>query len=189
MEITLRKEVVINKQICRICMIFLSVIAIGLGAFVRIPLPFTPVPITLQTFFVLLSAALLGRKLSIIAQGIYLFLGILGLPVFTEAAKGLVYLFSPTAGYLIGFILASILTTVLLKRLKQGYFSAMLVFCASSAVILLSGSLWLKISLGISITQALFMGFIPFIFGDLLKSQAASFVYLKLNKRVKEILY
>jgi biotin transport system substrate-specific component len=170
-------------------MVFLSVIAISLGAFVRIPLPFTPVPITLQTFFVLLSAALIGRKLSIIAQGIYVFMGILGLPVFTGAASGLVYLFSPTAGYLIGFILASIFTTVSLKWLKQGYFSVMLVFCASSVVILLSGSLWLKVSLGVSITQALFMGFIPFIFGDLLKSQAASFVYLKLNKRVKEILY
>jgi len=137
MEIALKKELILNKQICRFFMVFLSVTLMSLGAFVRIPLPFTPVPITLQTFFVLLSASLLGRKLSVIAQGIYVLLGILGLPVFIGAASGLAYLMSPTAGYIAGFILVSIFTAVLMERLKQGYLSTMLVFCISSVVILL----------------------------------------------------
>jgi biotin transport system substrate-specific component len=188
MELVLKRELIVNKQICRISLVLFSVVLISLGAFVRIPLPFTPVPITLQTFFVLLSASLLGRKLSVAAQGGYILLGVLGFPVFTGAASGLVYLLSPTAGYLAGFVLASIFTAVAVKWLKQSYLSVMLVFCASSAIILLIGSFWLKISLGISLTQALFMGFVPFIFGDILKSQAAALAYLGLNKRVKQIL-
>lgn len=188
MEIALNREVILNKQICRLSLVALSVILMSLGAFVRIPLPFTPVPITLQTFFVLLSASLLGRKLSVTSQGIYVLLGVLGLPVFTGAASGPAYLLSPTAGYLVGFILASIFTAVLMKMPKQSYFSVMLVFCLSSAIILLAGSLWLKASLGISVTQAFFMGFVPFIFGDFLKSQAAAFIYLRFKKRAEEIL-
>lgn len=188
MDIALKRELILSKQICRVCLVCFSVILMSLGAFVRIPLPFTPVPITLQTFFVLLSASLLGRKLSIIGQGAYVFLGVLGLPVFTGSASGLVYLMSPTAGYLVGFILVSVFAAVSMKRIKQSYLSVMLLFCVFSAVILLAGSLWLKVSLGISVTQALIIGFVPFIFGDFLKSIAATVVYLGLKKRVEEIL-
>ncbi|MFH0855887.1 MAG: biotin transporter BioY [Candidatus Omnitrophota bacterium] len=188
MDIALKKEFMASKQVCGSFMVFSAVALMSLGAFVRIPLPFTPVPITLQTFFVLLSASLLGKKLSVTAQAAYVFLGVSGLPVFTGAASGLAYLVSPTAGYLLGFIPASIFTAVAIKRLKQSYLAVALVFCISSAAILLSGSLWLKASLGISVTQAFVMGFVPFVLGDFLKSIAAASVYLSLRKRLEEIL-
>jgi len=168
--------------------VFVSVILITLGAFVRIPLPFTPVPITLQTFFVLLSAGLLGRKLSIISLASYIFLGALGLPVFSGAISGLVYLVSPTAGYLFGFILAALFAAVSLKQAQDNRPKVFLVFCVSSAIILLAGSLWLKASLGISLTRSLLMGFVPFIFGDFLKSIAATLVYLRFKNRVASAL-
>jgi biotin transport system substrate-specific component len=155
---------------------------------VRLPLPFTPVPITLQTFFVLLSAGLLGRKLGVVTQSSYIFLGALGLPVFTGAASGLGYLISPTAGYLLGFVLAAIFAGACLRQAKPDFFPVMAVFGASSLVILLTGSIWLKLSLGISLTQALLMGFAPFIFGDLLKSIAAAYAYLKLKNRFEQVL-
>ena len=188
MEAVLRKEVILNRRICRTCAVFVSVILITLGAFVRISLPFTPVPITLQTFFVLLSAGLLGRRLSLITQTSYIFLGVLGLPVFTGAASGLGYLISPTAGYLLGFILAAIFAAVSLKQVKNSLLKVLAVFCIASAMILLTGSLWLKVSFGISLTQSLLMGFAPFIFGDFLKALAATLAYLGFKNRVESVL-
>jgi len=188
MEFALNKELIISKQANRVCAVFFSVVFISLGAFVRIPLPFTPVPITLQTFFVLLSAGLLGRRLSVTAQTSYIFLGALGLPVFTGASSGLAYLASPTAGYLFGFILAAIFIAVFLKFAGNNPRLVLAAFCVSSAVILLAGSLWLKFSLGITLGQSLFIGFMPFIAGDFLKSIAAAFVYSKLKTRAGEIL-
>lgn len=187
MEAILRREVILNKQICRACAVGLTVTCIALGAFVRVPLPFTPVPLTLQTFFILLSAALLDRRLMLISQSGYILLGILGLPVFTGAGSGLVYLLSPTAGYLFGFILASLFIGVSLEEPGKGL-PLPAVFCIASAIILLTGSLWLKVILGISLTQALLMGFAPFVLGDCLKALAAAGVYLGLRKRVKAIL-
>jgi biotin transport system substrate-specific component len=188
MEFALNKELALNKQANRVFAVFFSVVFISLGAFVRIPLPFTPVPITLQTFFVLLSVGLLGRRLSLTAQTSYIFLGALGLPIFTGASSGLSYLVSPTAGYLLGFVLAALFSAVFLKLAGDSPRLVLGVFLASSALILLSGSLWLKFSLGLSFPQSLFIGFIPFIVGDFLKAMAAAFVYSKLKTRAGQIL-
>lgn len=188
MEFALNKELTISKQVNRTLAVFFSVIFIALGAFVRVPLPFTPVPLTLQTFFVLLSAGLLGRRLSLTSQISYIFLGALGLPVFTGASSGLIYLVSPTAGYLFGFILAALFTAVFLKRAGDNPRKVTAAFCASSAGILLAGSLWLKFSLGITLTQALLIGFVPFVAGDFLKAAAAAFVYSKLKNRAGQVL-
>ena len=78
MEAILRKEILVNKTISRIIGLLTFIILTSLGAFVRLPLPFTPVPITLQTFFVLLSGAFLGSRLGISAQLGYILLGIFG---------------------------------------------------------------------------------------------------------------
>lgn len=74
------------------------------GAFVKIPL--WPVPLTLQTFFVLLSGLMLGPRLGSLSQAVYVVLGLAGLPVFTNGG-GLGYLFQPTFGYLVGFVVAA----------------------------------------------------------------------------------
>src|SRR3972149_5422736 len=81
------------------------VVMTALGAHVRIPLPFTPVPITLQTFFVHLAGATLGPALGPVSQALYILAGTAGMPVFAGGASGLAYLVkgAPT-GYLIGFV-------------------------------------------------------------------------------------
>jgi len=187
-EAILRRELIANKQLCRLTAVLFAVILVSLGAFVRIPLPFTPVPLTLQTFFVLLSAGLLGRKLGLTAQLSYVLLGALGLPVFTNAAAGLSYFFSPTAGYLAGFILATFFVSGAIRSVKNNPLSVALVFYTGSMIILLSGSIWLKLSLGISLSQALAIGCLPFVPGDLLKVAAVTCIYLKLRSRAAEIL-
>ncbi|MCX5726738.1 MAG: biotin transporter BioY, partial [Candidatus Saganbacteria bacterium] len=83
-----RKEIVVSPVACGVIGVFGFIILTAAGAFVRIPLPFTPVPLTLQTFFVLLAGAVLGRKLGLLSQAGYVILGMLGLPIFAGAAGG-----------------------------------------------------------------------------------------------------
>jgi len=98
MEAVLKRELTGSKTLniaIGVCF-FLPLTA--LGAFVRVPLPFTPVPITLQTFFVLLSGAFLGRRSGSLTQLLYLVMGVCGAPIFTGAASGWIYLLGPTGG-------------------------------------------------------------------------------------------
>lgn len=187
MEAILKKELVINKTWCRLIGVLVFVILTSLGAFVRIPLPFTPVPITFQTFFVLLSGAFLGSNLGLTTQLSYIILGILGLPIFAGAASGPLYLFGPTGGYLVGFILASLLVGKFIKYGKDNLFSIFAILCIADFILLGCGTIWLKFLFGYPFRRLLFMGFIPFIPGDLLKALVATYLYLKLKSRLREI--
>jgi biotin transport system substrate-specific component len=189
MEAIIKKELIRNKGLCQLFGVGVFIILTVLSAFVRIPLPFTPVPLTLQTFFVLLSGALLGRKLGVFAQGAYLFLGLTGQQVFTGLGSGSLYLLGPTGGYIVGFILASFLAGSLLIKEKQSVFVVFIKLLAADFIILFSGLLWLKISLSCSLSKAFLLGFFPFILGDLLKVALATVVYQKLRARIKEALY
>ena len=187
MELVLRREIIVNKSLCRITGALIFIIMTALGAFVRIPLPFTPVPITLQTFFVLLSGLFLGSSLGASSQIGYIFLGVAGLPIFTAAGSGLLYLAGPTTGYLIGFILAAFFTGTFIKNARNSFFGAFCVICAADFILLFSGVIWLKLIFGYSFGKLLLIGMAPFIPGDLIKALAAAFIYLKLKNRIKEV--
>lgn len=176
MEAILKREIITNKTVCRVLAVAGFVALITLGAFVRIPLPFTPVPLTLQTFFVLLAGAFLGSRLGVVTQVCYFVLGV----------SGLAYFFGPTGGYLLGFILAALVTGKLIKG-RINFFSVFLVFCLADALLLASGTLWLKILFNLSIPKAIFLGFVPFIAGDIIKIFFATLIYLKLNARASQI--
>ena len=188
MEAILKKELVINKNFCRTTAVIISVLLISLGAFMRIPLPFTPVPITMQTFFVLFCAAMLGARLGTLVQVIYVILGISGFSLFTGAGSSSLYLFGPTGGYLAGFIFSAIFIAKAVKFCKNNPFLLFAVFSVASFMILGFGTLWLKILLGVSVKKALFLGFAPFVAGDLCKAWAASYLYSKTGSRIKEII-
>jgi biotin transporter BioY len=125
------------------------------------------VPITMQTFVVLLSGILLGSKKGAASQIIYLLMGLSGLPWFARGG-GLGYILSPTFGYILGFILASYLVGLLIekgwgKKIKTIIF----VLLIGEAAIYLFGILWLAKFVGFN--KALTFGFYPFILGDFLK--------------------
>jgi len=188
MEAILKKEIVSNKVLCRMFGVLAFVCLTGLGAFVRIPLSFTPVPLTLQTFFVLLSGAFLGSNLAGIAQLSYLFLGVTGLPIFTgPQVSGLSYLSGPTGGYLFGFVLASLFIGRFIKYIQNNLFVIFGLFLLGDFIILSLGVMWLRLLFGYNFTKLLSIGFLPFIPGDLLKAYLASILYLKLKSRLKEI--
>jgi biotin transport system substrate-specific component len=187
MEAIFKKEIILNKALCRIISVAVFVILTTLGAFVRIPLPFSPVPLTLQTLFVLLSGAILGSNLGTISQLSYILLGVAGIPIFTGAGSGLVSLFGPTGGYLWGFIFAAMFTGRFITHTDK-LSSVFGILCIADLLILVCGTVWLKFLSGYSLGKVLLIGFIPFIPGDLLKAWSASILYMRLKPRLIEIL-
>jgi biotin transport system substrate-specific component len=188
MEAIIKRELIRDKRICRVLAVTVFVILTALSAFVRIPLPFTPVPFTLQTFFVLLSGSLLGRRLGSLTQGLYMLLGLVGFQVFTGAGSGSLYLFGPTGGYIAGFVLASFLAGGLFAEAKQGWPTVFIKLLFADLAILFCGMFWLKISLSCSLGRAFLLGFLPFIPGDILKVISAAIVYSKIHLRIKAAL-
>lgn len=140
----------------------------ALGAYIYIPLPFTPVPITLQTLFVLLSAVNLGPIRGALAQTLYLLLGVFGVPFFAGGVSGIAVLFGPTGGYLVGFILATALVGVIYRK-RSSSLSLILGLLAGEFVIFLFGVLFLSFYMKITISKAIVLGLVPFIPGESLK--------------------
>lgn len=142
----------------------------ALAAQLRVPLPFTPVPITGQTFAVLLAGAALGSRAGAASQGLYVLLGLAGFPVFQNGNGGWSYATGPTLGYLIGFIVAAAAVGYLAERKQDRTIATALpAFLAGTAVIYLFGVSWLMLSLPTDLTDALVKGLAPFVVGDLLK--------------------
>ena len=154
------------------------VVLIALGAHVKLFLPNNPlVPVTLQTFFVLLAGAMLGPRDGMIAVLCYITVGIVGGPVFALGSGGLAYLAGPTGGYLVGFVAAAGVVGRAARtdaggesaprwRLAAG-------LLAGGALILLLGWAHLALVVGRGWSRAVDFGVRPFILGDLLKVAAA----------------
>ena len=164
----LHREVIVGRRAVSTVAILTTVVCLTLGAYARIPLPFSPVPITLQTFFVLVAGVALGQRLGTLSLSIYLLLGTLGLPLFTGAWLGV------TTGYLVGFVAAGWLIATLTSRTRKPSTQRLaLSMLAGTAIIWLCGAAWLAFGLGLGIHKAILGGILPFVVGDLLKLAAA----------------
>ncbi len=160
-------------------MVYASLFAalMAVGAYMEIPVPLSPVPITMQTLFVLMAGAMLGARWGTISVLVYLFLGIVGLPVFSRGSSGLGVLFGPTGGFLIGFLLGTFVIGYLcdLYGRNRVHFN-ILFMLAGLFFIYLSGILQLMIVASLSLPEALALGLIPFIPGAILKLVAAAII-------------
>jgi biotin transport system substrate-specific component len=148
---------------------------------IRIPLPFTPVPITGQTFGVLLTGALLGSRYGTFVVISYVVQGLTGLPVFAGLKGGIAVLFGPTGGYILGFIPAAFVVGWLLEK---GWYKnlvlTIIAFALGNVIIYTFGLPWLAFFVGWN--QVLQMGFLPFLPGDLLKMILAVLVIRSISK-------
>ncbi len=132
-----------------------------------------PVPISAQTFAVLLIGALLGPKRGAICVLAYLVEGAMGLPVFAQGKAGLVVFLGPTGGYLVGFIAAAYIVGLLAKKgWDRRFLTTFLAMLIGSSVIYLFGVGWLSCLVGAK--QALIAGLYPFVVGDILKALLAA---------------
>jgi biotin transport system substrate-specific component len=153
------------------------------AAQVSIPLPFTPVPFTLQPMVVLLGGAALGSRLGLSAQLLYLAAGLAGLPVFAASPllpQGALRLIGPTGGYLMSYPLAAFVTGRLAERgFDRRYLTSVLAMACGLAVIFACGVLWLAFLASpapAGLSTALRTGFYPFIPADIFKLFVAAAV-------------
>lgn len=146
----------------------------ALAAQWRFHLPFTPVPITGQTFAVLLTGAALGWRMGAAGQALYIAVGLAGAPVFTDAGSGWEVIAGPTGGYIVGFVFAAGLVGWAAERGFDRKFAPMVAaFLAGSAVVYLFGVLGLMAATGWPLSEAVARGVAPFLVGDLVKALAA----------------
>lgn len=146
-------------------------------AHIAVPLYFTPVPLTLQPFAVLLMGLLLSPRLAAASLVAYLGEGALGLPVFAPAAAsvpGLAHLFGPTAGYLLAYPFAALLISYLYRRTGRGFVAGLSSAAAGSLLILSVGALWLAMFTHASAAVVLMQAVVPFLPGDILKVVSAA---------------
>lgn len=139
------------------------------AAHVRIPLPFTPVPLTLQTLVVLVAGGLLGPRVGLVSQVGYLLLSLLGLPVLATAS-----FLGPTGGYVLGFVAMAVIMGYCARQRSLGWLVAGTVL--ATLALYTCGTLWLTAYTGQSLQRAVMLGVAPFVFGDALKCAAAIMV-------------
>ncbi|MEO6989993.1 MAG: biotin transporter BioY [Candidatus Baltobacteraceae bacterium] len=155
----------------------------ALSAQVSIPLPFSPVPISGQTFGVVLVVALLGTRQATLAMIAYLIEGASGLPVFAEHAGGALWLLGPSAGYLWSFPLAAYVTGWLLDRgLSRTFAGRLAAVATGTAAVFAFGWAWLAHVLANPAT-ALALGVVPFVVGDVVKTLLAAAIMPALGLR------
>jgi biotin transport system substrate-specific component len=142
------------------------------------PLPFTPVPFTIQPMIVLIGAAALGSRLGALAQILYLMLGIAGLPVFAfspELPQGVARLLGPTGGYLMAYPIAAFVTGLLAERgFDRRYLTSIVAMGVGLSIVFAGGVLWIARLAGLD--TALATGLYPFIIVDVMKVVAAGLV-------------
>lgn len=165
--------------------------ALGVSAFtvllcfaslIKIPLPFTPVPVTLQTLAVLLAASTLGSRLGLASVGLYMGMGVLGVPLFANAGSGLLYLFGPTAGYLFGFLFAAWSVASLLEVFgRKNFFVCYAVMMIGISSIYFIGGMWLAIGYGWDLKRIMYLGVLPFVVADSIKAFVAALLCQKIK--------
>jgi biotin transport system substrate-specific component len=166
-------------------LIVLGTLFTAVLAQVQIPLPFTPVPLTGQTFAVLIIGAALGSKRGIASMVLYLALGAMGLPFFAGGAYGLKVVMGATGGYLVGFIISAYVIGLLAERgLERSIRTSIIPCLVGTVIIYVCGVTWLGIVLG-SFSKATTLGLVPFLIGDVIKLVAAALALPAAWKLVK----
>jgi biotin transport system substrate-specific component len=157
--------------------IFVAVLTAA-AAQLSFPLPFTPVPFTIQPMIVLVGAAALGSRLGALSQILYLMLGLAGLPVFAYAPElphGFARLLGPSGGYLMAYPIAAFATGLLAEwGFDRRYLTSILAMAVGLSVIFIGGVAWLSTAVGLR--PALEAGLYPFLIVDLVKIVAAGLI-------------
>ncbi|GGD69054.1 biotin transporter BioY [Microbacterium murale] len=159
-----------SRQGARVRDVVLTIIGtafITVAGYITIPLPFTPVPISLATFAVLLTGAALGPLRGSASAGLYLVLGLVGVPLFAHGASG--WAFS-SFGYIVGYVVAALIVGALARRRSdRSVWSTLGLAAVGSLTIYAFGVPWLAAFAGIDLAAAFALGVLPFLIGDAVK--------------------
>lgn len=178
------KQKIRTKQMVLIAL--MTAVTCVLGP-LSIPLPFSPVPISLTNFAIFLAIFVLGMKSGTISFIIYLLLGAVGVPVFSSFRGGFQVLAGPTGGYLIGFIFLALIMGFALDHFDRKLVPTIIGMIIGMAVCYAFGTVWLAKLLSLSFKEGLMMGVIPYLPGDAAKIIIAAIVGPKLYGATQKI--
>jgi len=147
---------------------------VALCARLSLPLPFTPVPLTLANLGVLIVGLTLGSRAGFAALALYLAEGAMGLPVFSVGTGGIAQLLGPTGGYLMAYPLAAFLAGFIAERGTKGFARFAIAAVAAEIVIFAGGLSWLAIMAQSGVSQAARFGLYPFVFAEVMKVMSAA---------------
>ena len=156
-----------NLRMTVYCALFTALIIIG--AYISIPIPIGPVPITLADFFVMLTGFFLGAKYGFLTVVLYLALGTIGLPVFSNGGSGFAFLFGPTGGFLFGYLFLVVGIGLFIDNLKSSFIIDLLALLVGNVLLYAVGITWLRVTLDMTWSAAVLAGLIPFIPGTIVK--------------------
>lgn len=169
-------EVVEDRRIRLALGIVAFVVATSFGAYVAVPVPWTPVPMTLQPLFVVLAGMLLGPRAGAAAMASYLAVGAAGFPVFSSGHGGIAWLLGPTGGYLVAYPAAAFLAGWISGGRGAGTARIFLGALAGLLTLYVGGISQLAVLTGEDLSTLLALGVVPFFLGDLLKILIATVV-------------
>lgn len=153
-----------------------------------VPLPFSPVPLSLTTFALYLAIYVLGTKMSLICYFLYLLIGFVGVPVFSSFSAGPAKLLGPTGGYLIGFFFLVLSSGIFIEKWPDKKALHLVGMIIGNLICYLFGTAWLAYQAGLDFKSALWAGVIPFIPGDLIKIILALLIGSQIHKKLRTIL-
>jgi biotin transport system substrate-specific component len=169
------QDVVVDRRARATVGVLAFALAIAFGAQVAVPLPFTPVPITLQTLFVVLAGVVLGPRLGALAAGTYVLAGAAGAPVFANGGAGLPWLLGPTGGYLLAAPIAALIAGAVAGR-ESGALRTSAGLALGVLAMYAGGVAQLQALTGQSLSAVLALGVYPFVIGDALQVLGALWV-------------
>jgi biotin transport system substrate-specific component len=164
-----------NEVVYKLMLAFSFTLLTGIGAYMKVYTPFTPVPFTAQVFFVLLSGAVLGSTYGGASQVMYVILGVVGVPWFAGGNSGYEYMMGATGGYLVGFVIAAFMIGYFVDRYVRSrtLMGLLPIMMLGVGVIYVVGATWLALALDLSAWQAVTLGITPFILLDVVKAVLA----------------
>lgn len=151
-----------------------------------LPLPFSPIPISLTNLAIYISVYVLGWKRGTVSYIIYLVIGLVGLPVFSSFTGGPGKLFGPTGGFLIGFLFMSVISGLFIERWFSKPLMCLLGMLLGNVVCYFFGTLWLAKESGMTFYQSLLTGVVPFLPGDCIKIFLAHLLGSQIRLRLQK---
>ncbi|MBU3186742.1 biotin transporter BioY [Clostridium estertheticum] len=147
-------------------------------------LPIGIVPISLTNLAIYFSVYVLGQKRGTLSYIVYLFIGLVGLPVFSGFSGGFTKLFGPTGGYLIGFIFMAFISGIFIDKFSNKIYMCFLGMILGTIVTYIFGTAWLAYQLNMTFNASLAVGVLPFIPGDIVKMVIGSLIGPQIKKRL-----
>lgn len=157
---------------------------IVIGGYISFPIPYSPVPIVLSDFFVMLAGLSLGAAGGATSVGMFLFIGALGLPVFAGGRAGLTVFIGPTGGFLPGYLVGAFIIGFISEKGRPSFFKNLFALILGNIIIFGLGVPWLKLVLKIDWGKALVLGLLPYMIGNGIKIIVAS----ALNQALRPVL-